>query len=175
MDLDGPHWRFSLAVYGQPGVPEACLALQDTLNLDVNVLLLMLHEAAQGRIVAAQRIEMADRAIAEWRSDIVVALRSIRRRLKDGPAGAPREAAEALRSTVKRAELAAEQIEQAWLAGFLAQHGAGDPVPATAEALREAARCVARFYAAAAGEVLDDAALAHADHVAAAAADIALR
>jgi uncharacterized protein (TIGR02444 family) len=41
-EMDGPHWRFSLAVYGRAGVPPACLKLQDNLGLDVNMLLLAL-------------------------------------------------------------------------------------------------------------------------------------
>ena len=37
--MTNPFWDFSLASYSRDGVPESCLALQDDLNLDVNVLL----------------------------------------------------------------------------------------------------------------------------------------
>ena len=34
-----PFWRFSLTYYGQPGVSDACIALQDGCGVDVNLLL----------------------------------------------------------------------------------------------------------------------------------------
>ena len=39
MPLDNAFWKFSLAVYAAPGVPEECLAVQERYGVDVNVLL----------------------------------------------------------------------------------------------------------------------------------------
>ncbi len=105
------------------GCPRACLQLQDGIGLDVNVLLLALFFAGtrNGAITAAT-IAAADAEIATWRTEVVVALRRLRILLKDGPPGAPRPATNELRTGIKSAELSAEQIEQAWLAGWFADH-----------------------------------------------------
>ncbi len=41
-------WRFSLALYGRPGVADSCLKLQDEAGADVNLLLLGFWRAEQG-------------------------------------------------------------------------------------------------------------------------------
>ena len=46
-------WNFSIVIYGQPGVREACLRLQDKAGLDVNVLLYCLWRAARGMALEA--------------------------------------------------------------------------------------------------------------------------
>lgn len=126
LDLDGPHWTFALRLYGRPGVAEACLLLQDRLGVDVNVLLLSAYAAAErGIALDARDLHDMDGLVAPWRSDVVAALRQLRRRLKSGPAPAPREATESLRTQIKSAELHAEQIEQAALAGWLDRHADG--------------------------------------------------
>ena len=120
LDLDGPHWRFALALYAQPGAADACLFLQDRFGVDVNILLFAMFAATErGMAITAQDVEGMDTAVRAWRSEAVVPLRTIRRRLKqplDNVAGAY---AEALRTRVKRIELLAEQIEQALLARWL--------------------------------------------------------
>jgi uncharacterized protein (TIGR02444 family) len=132
LPLTGPHWSFAVELYGRPGVSEACLALQDRLGVDVNVLLFALFAAIErGAPVSERDIEDMDRTVAAWRNEIVLTLRGVRRRLKNGPEPAPNAVTETLREQVKRAELGAEQIEQAVLARWLdqrlpggqAQHG----------------------------------------------------
>jgi uncharacterized protein (TIGR02444 family) len=127
LDLGGPHWSFALRLYGQPGVSDACLALQDRLGVDVNVLLLALFAVVERGIpLTASDIADMDRAVAAWRREIILPLREIRRRMKSGPEPAPDEVTEALRQQVKKAELSAEQTEQAVLAHWLDQrHGGG--------------------------------------------------
>jgi uncharacterized protein (TIGR02444 family) len=151
--LEGPHWAFSLAVYRQPGVAEACLALQDRLGVDVNVLLLTLFATRQvGAPPSGATIAQADAFVRAWRAQVVAPLRGVRRRLKEGPPPAPGSAAEALRQRVKAVELYAEQIEQAALAAWFQERpaeafsGPGD--------CSEALRRVAAFY----GSAGDDAA-----------------
>ena len=119
-DLDGPHWRFALALYAKPGAADACLFLQDRFGVDVNILLFAMFAATErGMAITAEDVEGMDTAVKAWRSEAVVPLRTIRRRLKqplDDVAGAY---AEVLRTQVKSAELLAEQIEQALLARWL--------------------------------------------------------
>ena len=114
------HWQFSLAVYTREGVAAHCLALQDRLGLDVNVLLMMLWAAGQwGKAPTTQQIEDADSTIVAWRHEVVVPLRQLRTRLKTGPAPAPGAATEALRGEVKRLELDAERLQQDVLAQWV--------------------------------------------------------
>jgi uncharacterized protein (TIGR02444 family) len=119
LDLDGAHWRFALALYGQDGAADACLALQDRLGVDVNILLLAMFAVAErGMAVTSQDVRSMDGFVKAWRTETVTPLRKMRRRLKQPlePAG---EYAEVLRTKIKQAELLAEQIEQALLAQWL--------------------------------------------------------
>ena len=47
-----PFWRFSLNFYRQPGVSDACIALQDGCGIDVNLLLFLFWLASDGQMVA---------------------------------------------------------------------------------------------------------------------------
>jgi uncharacterized protein (TIGR02444 family) len=107
-----PFWRFSLALYGRPGVPPACLAMQDEAGVDVNVLLFVLYLADRGRRLAATDVARIAAMTAAWRADVVRPLRGVRRALKDHPAPFGGPTAEALRARVKRIELEAERIQQ---------------------------------------------------------------
>ncbi|MFM1816358.1 MAG: hypothetical protein RLZ98_3053 [Pseudomonadota bacterium] len=113
-----PFWNFSLGVYGTPGVPDACIRLQDEAGVDVNVMLYLLWLAGEGR-----KLDLADvRAIVEavdgWRADVVVPLRTARRALKSPPGLLDTEAAAALRTKVKAIELEAERLQQEALYAF---------------------------------------------------------
>jgi uncharacterized protein (TIGR02444 family) len=117
---DVSFWDYSLALYGCPGVEQACLGLQDRLGLDVNLLLFCCWRAAAGRGGLSQ----SDAArlvavVAGWQHEVVRSLRALRRRLKevlrtadDGPAALFPDDAGELRERVKRLELDAERLEQ---------------------------------------------------------------
>jgi uncharacterized protein (TIGR02444 family) len=106
-----PFWDFSLAVYGRPGVPEACLGLQDRHGLDVNLLLVCCWAGAQGRDLEPAGIARLAASAADWQRAVVQPLRGVRRWLKTQTA-APAGLAGALRTTIKAKELEAERIEQ---------------------------------------------------------------
>jgi uncharacterized protein (TIGR02444 family) len=152
--LDGPHWAFALRLYGQPGVAEACLLLQDRLGVDVNVLLLSAYAAVErGIALDARDLQEMDGLVAPWRGEVVTAVRRIRRRLKSGPPPAPGKVTERLRAHIKRAELDAEQIEQAVLADWLDRRCAGrQPSPVD---IRHVLQTVVAHFAAAAGAAPD--------------------
>ena len=76
-----PFWRFSLRYYRQPGVGEACIALQDGAGIDVNLLLFLLWQASQGRTFAVADVADLERRIGAWRDMTVVPLRQVRRAL----------------------------------------------------------------------------------------------
>jgi uncharacterized protein (TIGR02444 family) len=171
-EMNGPHWAFSLAVYGREGVPHACLRLQDGIGLDVNVLLLALFFAGtRNGAITVDTIAAADAEIATWRAEVVVALRRLRILLKDGPPGAPRPVTTELRASIKNAELSAEQIEQAWLANWFAEHLGEGALAATPNDFCAVARCVAGYYAGQVASALAPELLAAADLVARAASE----
>ncbi len=107
-----PFWRFSLGFYRQPGVGEACIALQDGAGVDVNLLLFLLWQASRGRAFAKSDVESIEQRIGEWRRMTVVPLREVRRALKSPPALVEGPVAEAFRSKIKAVELEAERLQQ---------------------------------------------------------------
>ena len=116
-----PFWDFSLRTYGTPGVPEACLALQDGLGADVN---LVLYCCWAGGRAAPLDDTAFDRAFAfsgEWAGRVVRPLRAVRRWMKQTGCGSgPMDAAAclALRERIKGVELEAEKLQQLALASL---------------------------------------------------------
>ena len=107
-----PFWRFSLRYYRQPGVGEACIALQDGAGIDVNLLLFLMWQASQGRTFTAAEIDEFERRIGAWRNMTVVPLRAVRRALRSPPALVEGAVAEAFRNKIKAVELEAERLQQ---------------------------------------------------------------
>lgn len=110
-------WRFSLMVYGRPGVAEALIALQDRGGHNVNLVLFGLWLAIDrsARLDAAG-LARAKAAIKRLDRDIVQQLRRLRRALKDDPDPDIQD----LRRRVMALELAAERRVQARLAASIA-------------------------------------------------------
>lgn len=122
-----PFWEFSLAVYGRPGVPAACLALQDGRGIDVNILLFAAWaglECATALTPAA--LDGVDASVSAWRRDVVQPLRAIRRRVRTEDEGLYRR--------MKAVELEAERVQQDRLfaAGGLTPKPGGDVALAAA-------------------------------------------
>ena len=108
-DAAAEFWRFSLAIYGRPGVPPACLVLQDQYGRDVNVALFCcwLGVSGRGRIDAAA-LQAADRAVSGWRQNVVENFRAARRAIKE--AALPET--EGFYAKAKAIELEAEKLLQ---------------------------------------------------------------
>jgi uncharacterized protein (TIGR02444 family) len=117
LDLHGAHWSFAVELYQRPQVSAACLALQDQLGVDVCLLLFALFVAKEhGTLLERDDLESLDATIVDWRREVILPLRSMRRRLKTGPEPAPASATDGLLQRIKGAEIEAEQIELAALA-----------------------------------------------------------
>lgn len=98
-------WQGMLDLYSAPGIPEACVSLQDACEADV---LLLLTAALLTRSEQQLTPDLADSlvaATAEWRHEVVLPLRALRRRWRG------RLAAAALRERVKALELEAERSQ----------------------------------------------------------------
>src|SRR5580658_7843866 len=96
-----PFWRFSLRFYRQPGVADACIALQDGCGVDVNILLFLLWLAGERRQIAAAEARAVCAAVGSWHDEVVVPLRTLRRLLKDHVPLVERNTAELFRTRIK--------------------------------------------------------------------------
>ena len=106
-------WRFSLAVYGQHGVAQECLGLQDKFGLNINLLLFCAWLGRRGIAVTRDDLEGASRSISSWHDHVVRPLRGVRRQMK-----LHHEDVSALRANVQHIEIEAEQVEQAILFAY---------------------------------------------------------
>ena len=109
---ESPFWRFSLRFYRQPGVADACIALQEKAGVDVNLLLFLFWHAMRKRALSKKDVEMLEAGVGTWREATVIPLRTIRRKLKSPPDLIAPATAELFRTKVKAIELEAERLQQ---------------------------------------------------------------
>jgi uncharacterized protein (TIGR02444 family) len=131
-----PFWRFSLRFYRQPGVADACIALQEQAGIDVNLLLFLLWHATLRREFSENEVASLEARVGPWRQMTVVPLRTVRRALKSPPALVEGATAEAFRTRIKAVELEAERLQQEAMYGLT--HA--DPLGRTATSTAAAAR-----------------------------------
>jgi uncharacterized protein (TIGR02444 family) len=125
LEIDNSFWKFSLRVYGSPGVAAECLELQDKHGFDVNVVLFAAWLGASRGIVLEQAdLDRIEQAVADWTALVVRPLRAVRQTLKMMPEIADPDV-QALRKQVADTELRSEQIEQALL--YRLADGFGQP------------------------------------------------
>lgn len=106
-----PFWKFSVAVYEQPGAQQSLLTLQDAHHLNVNLMLFCCWVAynKQGRLVKKDIQELLA-ATHVWHEDLVVTLREMRNGIKEIAASSVKY--KRVRQAVLDTELMAEKIEQ---------------------------------------------------------------
>jgi uncharacterized protein (TIGR02444 family) len=129
-----PFWRYSLKFYGQSGVSDACIALQDGCGIDVNLLLYLFWLASDGRQVTADDVKMLDDKVRSWRELTIIPIRDVRRRLKGAKTFIDPAKQEALRDKVKVAELEAERLQQEGLYAVTQSGPLGKPAEPAAAA-----------------------------------------
>ncbi len=113
-----PFWRFSLNFYRQPGVSDACIALQDGCGVDVNLLLFLFWLASDGQMVAPSEVKKLDDKVRDWRNLTIIPIRDARRKLKGAATLVEAGKQEAFRNKVKAVELEAERLQQEALYAF---------------------------------------------------------
>jgi uncharacterized protein (TIGR02444 family) len=131
-----PFWRFSLRFYRQPGVADACIALQEEAGADVNLLLFLLWQGTLGRALSPADVEELERRIAPWRERSVIPLRAVRRALKSPPALVSAATAELFRTKIKAVELEAERLQQEAMHELALASPCGREAPSTHAAAR---------------------------------------
>jgi uncharacterized protein (TIGR02444 family) len=107
MEMDNDFWQHSLLIYQQAGIERLCLRLQDEFDMDVNLVLFCHWLGATGLVVSPKQLKDVAEQVEDWRHQVVVPLRTLRRALKtmvDVGSVIPQ---------IKLAELKAEQHQQA--------------------------------------------------------------
>lgn len=140
-------WNFSLRLYGRPGVPEVCLALQARRGIDVNLLFCCLWLGLAGKPLTKRDVSRMAARVQALHDGAVKPLREARTVLKQLLADRDeslRPVIGALRAAVKKSELDAEHLEQVMLDRLW-------PQPAGAGGSPELARANALVYLGTAG------------------------
>ncbi len=146
-------WDWTLAAYGRPGTPQATLALQDGHGQNTSFLLWAVWAQVDDPALLARAADITRR----WSETALVPIRNVRIALKGPVEGVDEAAKNALRETVKTAELAAEKLLMESLEALVGTgwRGSASPdaalaaatkawgVPAPAEALGVLARALA--------------------------------
>jgi uncharacterized protein (TIGR02444 family) len=107
-------WEWALDAYAQPGVPEACIHLQDAHGQNTSLLLWAVWAEAADPAVLERAADLARR----WEGAALVPLREVRRALKAPCPPVADPAREGLRNDVKDAELRAERVLMETLEGL---------------------------------------------------------
>ena len=99
-------WAWALSAYQKPGVPEACLRLQDAYGQNTSFLL-WAHWAGRPDAPALAQGAYLARA---WDAIALHQIRQVRRQLKTAIVHIDDAARESLRNEIKAAELQAERV-----------------------------------------------------------------
>jgi len=134
--MSNPFWDYSLATYGLDGVASTCLALQDTIGLDVNLLLYAAWLARMDQRLSGEHLAGLEAEIVDWREMVIKPLRTLRRQLQDY------SRASGVREEIKALELRAEQQQQDLMFAFFQRTG---DLPQAPQPLRENLVLVAQF------------------------------
>ena len=125
-------WDFSVRTYRTPGVPEACLSLQNDHGADVNMLLYCCWAGAAVGPLEGELFNRASEFSAHWAENVVIPLRSARTWMKHtgcdlGPV--PTASCMALREEIKTVEFAAEKMQQEVLEAMASTDRRGSDTP----------------------------------------------
>jgi uncharacterized protein (TIGR02444 family) len=154
-------WDFVSWAYAKPGIDKACIALQNRLGADVNMVLFCtwLAYRGTGTMHLAKYLDAALKMSREWQCKLVQPLRSCRESMKDiieasYLVGIDRVAASALRERVKQCELDIEQLQNFALYS-LVNDGSEDALARSPAEQKDDGHNNLRVYFAAAGIKLD--------------------
>ncbi len=143
---DNRCWDFALIVYRRDGVAEACLALQESHGIDVNVLLFCCWLGESGRgALAPKEMAGALALVDRWHRDVVRSLRAVRNRIKGGFGDIDVEYSDPLRGQIMASELDAEHVEHMTLMAAF-ERPAAEPMPPAEARAKDAAGNVALYF-----------------------------
>ena len=102
-------WNWSVKAYGGAGVAEACLSLQDDYDQNVPLLLWAAWLVSEGFDISDSQAAEAAGLARKWSDELIVPLRTLRRRLKTQLSMADEALRLPLREKIKAIELEAER------------------------------------------------------------------
>jgi uncharacterized protein (TIGR02444 family) len=111
---DLPLWDYAVALYTKPQVADCCVQLQDTFNINVNLLLWCVWLEVLQIELTPERLSAAIALAETWDKSYVQTLRQMRRTMKMEFAKDLASVA-VVRDQIKQAELLAEKQEHIWL------------------------------------------------------------
>ena len=115
-----PFWDFSLQYYNKDGIPELLLYLQDSHDLDVNLILLGIWAGIEfGYLLCEEDFSKLDFVAGNWRKSIIEPLRKMRIELKVYST-LNDKLLKGVRENIKKLELDAEHVAQIKLSDQLA-------------------------------------------------------
>ncbi len=103
-------WDFSVQLYDQQGVADACLQLQNEFNIDVNLVLFCYWHGSYFGEVDQKLMRQVINFSLDWRDNVVQPLRNLRMWMKKNTE--PTVEFDDLRQKIKINELAAEKYQQ---------------------------------------------------------------
>lgn len=112
-------WDWTLRAYGQAGVPEACLSLQDDFGQNTSLLLWAVWAEACDPALLARAADISRR----WQALSLMPIRAVRRALKPAFEGIDDAERAALREDVKAVELRAERVLMESLEALTGERG----------------------------------------------------
>lgn len=115
-----PIWDFVLNYYKQQGVSESAITLQDTIGIDVNMVLFLMWLAGQKRTLAVDDVKRVGETSHAWQRQVVIPIRAIRRLLKENAPLVPQPTALDYRKKIQALEIEGEQLQLNAMAGLLA-------------------------------------------------------
>jgi len=108
-------WDFSVRTYRTPGVPAACLSLQNDYGADVNMLLYCCWAATAVGPFEGELFDRASEFSTHWAKNVVIPLRGARTWMKHTGCDSdpvPTASCMELREEIKNVEFAAEKLQQ---------------------------------------------------------------
>ena len=112
-------WDETLRAYARPGVPAACLSLQDDYGQNTSFLLWAVWAETADAGLLGRAADVARR----WEALALAPLRAVRRALKPPLAGVLDDAREGLREDVKAVELRCERVLMESLEALAGERG----------------------------------------------------
>lgn len=123
-------WDFSVDLYARGRVEDACLDLQNSYRIDVNLLLLCYWHGLHHGEISDHTLELAMEQATRWNEAVIQPLRHVRKWMKDKQALFPlgdQVQFESLRQRIKLDELAGEKYEQELLEQLCLSHAPNMP------------------------------------------------
>jgi len=108
-------WDFSVRTYRTPGVPDACLSLQNDYGADVNMVLFCCWIGGASGAFDDELFNRASEYSARWAENVVIPIREARTWMKLTGCNSdpvPTASCMALREEIKSVEFAAEKMQQ---------------------------------------------------------------